>query len=122
MDAAGGSETRRVFDLAERTARFGEDAVRYARRIPPDSVSIPLIRQLVRAATSIGANYCEADEAGSRKEFRYRISVSCRESRESKHWLRMLAVAAPDHKEDARILWKEAHELNLIFAAIARQK
>lgn len=122
MDAAGGSETRRVFDLAERTARFGEDAVRFARRIPPDPVSIPLIRQLVRAATSIGANYCEADEAGSRKEFRYRISVSCRESRESKHWLRMLAVAAPDHKEDARILWKEAHELNLIFAAIARQK
>ncbi|MBX3426019.1 MAG: four helix bundle protein [Pirellulales bacterium] len=60
---------RRAYDLAERTAAFGERVVRFARHVPRDDVTGPLIRQLVRSATSIGANYAEADEAGSPKEF-----------------------------------------------------
>ena len=79
-------------------------------------------RQLVRAGTSVGANYCEADDAGSKKEFRYRISICKRESRETKHWLRMIAAAVPEQKADARVLWQEAKELNLIFGAIYRGK
>ncbi|MEX0728947.1 MAG: four helix bundle protein [Planctomycetaceae bacterium] len=110
------------FDLEERTARFGEDIIRFVRRIAGDAVTEPLIRQLVRAGTSVGANYCEADDAGSKKEFRYRISMCKRESRESKYWLRMMAAAAPELKEEARTYWKEAKELNLIFAAIYRSK
>ncbi len=70
----------------------------------------------------MGANYCEADEAGSGKEFRYRISVCKREAKESKHWLRMIAVAVPTSKEEARTLWREAQELNLIFGAIHRSR
>ncbi len=62
----------------------------------------------------------EADEAGTKKEFRYRISVCCREARETEYWLRMLAAASPDHKQDARKHWQEAHELTLIFGAIYR--
>jgi four helix bundle protein len=115
---ARGSKASCKFDLTERTARFGEATIVFARKVKLDTVTTTLVRQLVRAATSVGANYCEADEAGSRKEFRYRISVSNREIRETKHWLRMIAVAAPSHKEEARRLWKEAHELNLIFSAI----
>jgi four helix bundle protein len=74
----------------------------------------------VRASTSIGANYDEADEAPTKKDFRYRISVCKKEARETKRWLRMLAAAVPAMKDDARELWKEANELNLIFAAIYR--
>ena len=85
-------------------------------------VTSPLVTQLVRAATSVGANYCEADEAGSQKEFRYRISVCNREARETKHWLRMIAAAVQTQKDAARHLWKEANELNLIFSAIFRKK
>ena len=109
------------YDLAERTACFGEEVIRFVRTIRPDAVTIPLVKQLVRSATSIGANYGEADEAGSKKEFRYRISVCKRESRETKHWLRMLAVASPQSKAGARPLWKEANELTMIFAAIFRK-
>jgi four helix bundle protein len=76
-------------------------------------ITSPLVSQLVRAATSIGANYCEAAEAGSDKEFWYRVSISNREARETKHWLRMLAHAVPPYKDEIRRLWKEAHELNL---------
>jgi four helix bundle protein len=119
--ATKGPDASRKFDLTERTARFGEAVLRFARQIRVDVVSSPLIRQLVRAATSIGANYAEADEASSKKEFRYRINVCVRESRETKHWLRMMAIASPDHKETARRMWKEADELNRIFATIHRR-
>ena len=64
-----------VFDLTERTALFGEAVIRFAKTIRRDAVSKPLLSQLVRSATSIGANYGEADEAGTKKEFRYRISL-----------------------------------------------
>ena len=113
---------RARFDLEERTARFGEAVIAFARRISVTPITEPLIRQVVRSSTSIGANYCEADDAGSMKEFRYRISVCRRESRESKHRLRMIAAAFPEGKDEARCLWREAKELNLIFAAIYRSK
>jgi len=118
-EAAGPSDERR-YDLEERTAKFGEAIVQFAKRAPLNPVTEPLIRQLVRSGTSVGANYCEADDAGSKKEFRYRISICKRESRETKHWLRMMASAAPDFKEEARNHWQEAKELHLIFAAIYR--
>src|SRR5688572_20004532 len=99
------------FDLAERTAQLGESDVRFCLGLPLTAVTRPMISQLVRAGTSIGANYLEADEAGSRKEFRYRISLCKRECRETKHWLRMLSPSIPDHLEPARDIWKEADEL-----------
>jgi four helix bundle protein len=117
-----GRTSKRRFDLEERTARFGEAIISFARKIPVDPVTEPLIGQLVRAGTSVGSNYCEADEAGSGKEFRYRISVCKRESKESKHWLRMIAAAVSALAEEARVLWREAHELNLIFGAIHRSR
>ena len=117
-DGADGSHKR--YDLEERTARFGEAVIGFAKRVPVNAITQPLITQLVKAGTSIGANYCEADDAGSKKEFRYRISVCKRESRESKHWLRMMAAAVPELKNDARTHWQEAKELHLIFASIFR--
>ena len=110
------------YDLEERTARFGEAIIGFAKKIPVNAVTEPLIGQLVRAATSVGANYCEADDASSKKEFRYRINVSKRESREAKHWLRMVAAAVPELADQARVHWREAKELHLIFAAIYRGK
>ncbi|HPD30318.1 MAG TPA: four helix bundle protein [Phycisphaerae bacterium] len=112
----------KTYDLEERTARFGEAIIAFARMIPVDPVTQPLVGQLVRAGTSVGSNYCEADEAGSAKEFRYRISVCKRESKESKYWLRVIAVALPALKDKARALWLEAQELTLIFGAIHRSR
>src|SRR3954466_2260402 len=109
------------FDLDERTAKFGEDIIRFSRTVRRGAVTFPLISQLVRSGTSIGANYVEADEAGSKKEFSYRISVCRREARETQFWLRMLVAAKPDVKDQARGLWREAKELVLILAAINRK-
>jgi len=109
------------FDLEERTAKFGEGVIAFAKRIPVNEITRPLIGQLVRAATSIGSNYVEADDADSKKDFRFKIGLCRRESRETKHWLRMIVAAVPELRDDARILWQEAKELNLIFGAIRRR-
>lgn len=106
--------------LEERTAMFGERVIELCYTVPMDAVRDPLIRQLVRSATSIGANYCEADEAESKKDFRHKIALCRKEARETRYWLRMLAKACPAEKGSARSLWKEAKELHLIFCAILR--
>jgi four helix bundle protein len=108
------------FDLDERTAKFGEEVIRLCKRVIVSPVNQPLISQLVRAGTSIGANYCEADDAESKKDFRHKIGLCRKESRETKYWLRMLAAAEPAMQNDARVLWQEAKELNLIFGKIRR--
>jgi four helix bundle protein len=69
----------------------------------------------------VGANYVEADDADSRKDFRFKIGLSRRESKETKRHLRMVVAAEPQLRDEARPLWKEAHELNLIFGAIHRR-
>ena len=109
------------FDLDERTALFGEAIVKFAKKIPVNPVSVELIGQLVRAGTSIGSNYCEADDGESKRDFRHKIGICRKESKETKYWLRMIATAEPVLGDAARTLWQEAKELNLIFGAIRRK-
>jgi four helix bundle protein len=108
------------FDLEERTAKFAEAVLLFAKQIQFNEINTVLIRQIVRSATSIGANYCEANDAESKKDFRHKIAICRKESKETKYWLRLIAAAQPDMKEPARKLWQEAKELNLIFAKIVR--
>ena len=114
--------SQQKFDLEERTAHFGEAVIGFAKKIPRTAVTLPLISQFVRAGTSVGANYCEADDAVSKKEFHHKIGTCKKEARETKYWLRMIAIADPALKEEARMLWQEAKELHLIFAAILRKR
>jgi len=107
------------YDLEERTQKFGEKVIGFAREVPKDVITIPILSQLVRAGTSVGANYCEAIGAGSKKDFRNKIFICKKEAQETKHWLRMVARAAPEIREKAQELWREAQELTLIFHKIA---
>jgi len=111
---------KQKYDLEERTAKFAEAIVDFSRKLPQDTITRPLISQAVRSGTSIGANYSEADEASSKKDFLNKIAIAKKETKETKYWLRIIAHTLPQFKEEARILWQEAQELNLIFAAIIR--
>ena len=113
--------TNTKYDLEERTARFGEEIIKFCKRISRSPVTDPLINQLVKAGTSVGANYCEADDAESKDDFRHKIGICKKESREAKHFIRMIAIAISELKSDARILWQEAKELNLIFNSIYKK-
>ena len=106
------------YDLEERTAKFGECVIIFCRSIAQDTITRPIINQLIRSATSIGANYCEANNASSPKDFKNKIFICKKETQETKHWLRMMASCVSDKKEDTRKLWQEAHELSLIFQKI----
>ena len=117
-DKSGG---RTPFDLEERTAVFGEEVIRFAKTVPKNPVTLPLIGQIVRSGTSVAANYCEADDAVSKRDFKNKIGICRKESRETKLWLRMIAAAEPELKAEARKLWQEAKEIHLIFAAIWRK-
>ena len=114
-------EILKKYDLEERTAKFGEDVITFCKKVPRGPITDPLITQLVKCGTSTGANYCEADDAESKMDFRHKIGICKKESREAKHFLRMIAIAVPELKTDARILWQEAKELNLIFNAIYKK-
>ncbi len=112
------NENNKNFDLEERTARFGEEIIRFCKPIKVDVITKSIISQIIRSGTSIGANYCEANGASSKKDFKHKIHICKKEAQETKHWLRMLVVAVPNKKEEAQKLWKECQELTLIFGKI----
>lgn len=107
-----------TYNLEERTAKLGEAIILLCKSLKLDPILSPLVNQLVRSATSVGANYMEANGASSRKDFQNKIYICKKEVQETKHWLRMIAVHSPERKEEIRLLWKEVHELNLIFQKI----
>lgn len=94
----------------------------FVSKLSSSPINRPLVSQVVRAATSVGANYMEADGAGSKKDFQHKIGLCKKESKESMHWLRMIAKANSDRVQECRKLWQEAHELALIFSAIYLKK
>ena len=111
-------KTKKIYDLEERTAKLGENLIEFAKKIPKNPVTLSLITQLIKAGTSVGANYNEADCAESKKDFEHKIGICKKESKETRFWLRMIAKAVPKLKNEAKILWKEVNELNLIFSSI----
>ena len=106
------------YTLEERTAKFGESVILFCKRLHKDRILDPLVNQIVRSATSIGANYMEANGASSRKDFQNKIYICKKEAQETKHWLRMIAAHNNSRKEEIRVLWQEAQELTLIFQKI----
>jgi four helix bundle protein len=117
----GGRNAPHPFDLEERTARFGEEVIRFLKKVPRGPHNDRLIDQLTGCGTSVGANYCEANESLSKKDFKNIIGRCRKEGKECKFFLRMIAASEPNVAEEARTLYREAKELHLIFAAIFRK-
>lgn len=108
------------YDLEERTTIFSEKIIELCKKIPKNTITIPIIDQLIRSSTSIGANYTEANGASSRKDFKNKIYICKKEAMETKYWLRLLFNTDEQFIEECRSFWKEAHELTLIFSKISK--
>jgi four helix bundle protein len=117
----GNGPERHAFDLEERTAQFGEELIRFCKKIPISPVNNRLIDQLIGCGTSVGANYCEANEGVSKKDFKYSVGRCVKEAKETKFFLRMIAASEPALADEARKLYREAKELHLIFASMYRK-
>jgi len=82
---------KKEYDLEERTAKLAEDIIKCCKTLKVDGINKRIIEQLIGAAGSVGANYCEATEAESKKDFIHKIGIVKKELKETKHWLRLLA-------------------------------
>ncbi len=108
------------FEMLERTAQFGESVIRLLRKVPETAHNRRIIDQLTGAGTSVGANFCEADNAVSSRDFRKSAGFCRKEARETKFFLRMLACAQPQHTAECTELSAEADELLLILSKMIR--
>jgi four helix bundle protein len=120
MSEAEGSSKR--YDLDERTLRFARDVRAFIKTLPRTVANDEDTRQLVRASGSVGANYIEANDSLSKKDFVMHIKISRKEAKESRYWLRLLDTAGRESSEETRgSLIREAAELMNIFGAIVRK-
>ncbi len=106
------------FDLEKRTTEFGIAVIALVKTIPQSQITRPLLGQLIRSGTSIGANYMEANAAESKRDFKHIIARCKKEAKETGYWLHMLGTLLPNQVQELRNLWKEADELTRIFSAI----
>lgn len=92
--------------------------VQFCKKIPENIYTRPLLNQLIRSETSVGANYAEANDAVSRYDFKNKIGICKKESREIKYFLKMIITTVPELSDKESFLIQEAKELNLIFNKI----
>ena len=111
---------KKNYNLEERTAKLAESIIDTLRKVSVKPINARIIEQLVGSSGSIGANYCEANEAESKKDFIHKVGICKKETKETKHWLRLLARSNPELADEIRPLWKETQELLLIFSKIVK--
>ena len=111
-------QTGKIYNLEERTAVFAESVIDFVKKIGVNPINKRIIEQLVGSSGSIGANYCEANESESRKDFIHKMAIAKKEIKETKHWLRLMSRTNEKLENEAKILWQEAQELLLIFSKI----
>jgi len=106
------------YDLEERTLKFVKEVIKFVKNLPKTIPNVEIIKQLVRASGSVGANYIEANEALSKKDFIMRVKICRKEAKESRYWLKLTEVNSKDAEKQRQLLVQEATELMKIFGAI----
>ena len=105
---AQSSNVKKVYDLEERTAIFGENVIEFIKLLPKTEINRPLINQIIKAATSIGANYMEADAAESGRDFKHKIGICEKEAK-------VAGSIVPTHREDCGVILHYSL-INLIYS------
>ena len=108
----------KTFDLEERTAKFAGNVIAFTNSCPKTTANFEIIKQLIRSAGSVGANYIEANEALSKKDFTMRVKICRKEAKESRYWLRLIEVSGDAIEKRKQTLVNESTELLKIFSSI----
>jgi four helix bundle protein len=114
------AQNSKRYDLGDRTLRFAKMVRNYVKNLPKTSGNIEDAKQLLKASGSVGANYIEAEEALSKKDFLLRIKISRKEAKESRYWLE-LTEPREDQIVEKQNLIKETTELTKIFGSIVEK-
>ena len=111
-------QKEKIYDLEDRTLKFGKRIIMLSKAIPKNSVNNVLLGQLIRSGTSIGANYREANETSTKKDFLFRMRICRKEAKETVYWLQMVSEANPSLAKRMQLITDEAVELVKIVASI----
>jgi four helix bundle protein len=109
------------YDLEERCLRFAQRVRNYVKKLPRTISNIEYGKQVVRSSSSVGANYIEANESLSKKDFKMRVKISKKEAKESRYWLILTEPLKENQKEKEELIG-EATELMKIFGSISEGK
>ena len=109
------------YDLEERTLRFAKEVIEFVNIIPKTIVNVEIMKQIIRSSGSVGANYIEANEALSKKDFTMRVKICRKEAKESRYWLKLIEVRGEDAETSRQALVSEATELMKIFGSIVEK-
>ncbi|MFB6212626.1 MAG: four helix bundle protein [Candidatus Magasanikbacteria bacterium] len=113
------SEKDKDYDLEKRASKFARDVRSFAKKLPTNTANIEDIKQVVRSSGSIGANYIEANESISRKDFKHRIKICRKEAKETAYWVKLLVQNNnKKFRKEGKILHNEAIQLVKIFSSI----
>ena len=111
---------KREYNLEKRTLQFSKDIISLCKKVEITTITRPIIDQLIKSGTSMGANYTEANGASSKRDFKNKIFICKKESKETVYWLELLAHILPKLRDGCKAVWQEAKELTMIFATIAK--
>lgn len=109
------------YDLEDRTLEFAKEVIGFIKTIPKTMANIEIAKQAIRSATSIGANYIEANECLSKKDFVMRIKICRKESKETTYWLKLAELRNEDGEKKRELLIEEASQLTKIFSSIVER-
>lgn len=113
------SNSKHIYDLEERTYKFAKRVRIFVKKLPRTIANIEDGKQLIKASGSVGANYIEANESLSKKDFVFRIKICRKEAKESAYFIRLIKETNPKELEnEALTLYNEAIELKKIFSSI----
>jgi four helix bundle protein len=112
------NQNRKRFDLEDRTLEFSKRIIHLAKALHQSDINKNLINQVIRSGTSVGANYCEANETETKKDFMFRLRICRKEAKETVYWLNLIIEANRDFENRIIPLLQETIELVKIFASI----
>ena len=112
------NQNQKRYDLEERTLNFTKQIIELINKLPKTLTNIEISKQLVRSAGSVGANYIEANESLSKKDFVMRIKICRKEAKESRYWLKLVKCNDKESEKKRTNLIQESTELTKIFGAI----
>jgi four helix bundle protein len=111
----------KTYDLEERTAKFARNVIGFVNLCPKTTANFEINKQLIRAAGSVGANYIEANEALSKKDFAMRVKICRKEAKESRYWLTLIEITGEAMENKRQTIVNESTELLKIFSSIVEK-
>ncbi|MAF14125.1 MAG: four helix bundle protein [Parcubacteria group bacterium] len=111
-------QNQKRYDLEDRTLKYGKRIIKMCKALPKNSINFRLIDQVIRSGTSMGANYREANETETKKDFQYRMRICRKEGKETIYWLHLIVETNSELVEKTQPLLQETNELVKIFASI----